>query len=355
MILADQILFFFSSLGVFNGFLMSLYFLFFSGSNRIQNTFFGLLLLMLSIRIGKSVLFFFQAPLLPIILQFGLSACLFVGPFLFLYIRSVLRQQPRMQRGDWWHILGWLALVVIVGLLFPYSKRPELWNPEFVQGIYAVWLTYVGASGYLIASAFGKLFFNPGDLSTVQKWLLTVFITNMLICLVFHAALYFGFPSYILGPITFSFVFYGLMVFLVCFPDSKTVINGEKQRYGNKRISTRQATELRENLHRLMTERRLFENPDLKLDALARELSVSPHFLSQFLNDNLGKSFSAFINEHRVAAAGGYLKSEHHFTIEGIGNEVGFRSKSAFYAAFKKVHGMTPRQFAQTHRIRSEL
>ena len=345
MDLGDQLLFFFSSLGVFNGFLMSLYFLLVVKTKRTQHLFFGLLLLMLSIRIGKSVLHFFITDLSAVILQVGLSACFFIGPFLFFYTRSVLRQQSRISKKELWHLAGLSVIILTVGLLFSYPRRPDLWNPEIVQGIYAVWMVYLIATGYLIRGLISKLFANRAELTVVELWLLVVFGTNALICLVFNSVLYFGFPSYILGPITFSFVFYGLVAFLFFSPNSRMIIEGEKQRYANKKIAPRQAKQIRARLEALMVEKRMFKNPDLKLSLVAKELQIPPHLLSQFLNDNLSKSFSDFVNEYRIDAACQLFQTEHNLTVEGVGLEVGFRSKSSFYTAFKKLRGTTPNQF----------
>ena len=124
MDLGTQLLFFISGLGVFNGLLMSLYFLLFTRPKRIQNIFFGLLVLMLSMRIGKSVFLYFGGPLPKIILQIGLSACFMAGPFLFFYIKSVLKQDQKMARKDSVHILGLLAVIVTLGLIFPYNTQP---------------------------------------------------------------------------------------------------------------------------------------------------------------------------------------------------------------------------------------
>ena len=58
-------------------------------------------------------------------------------------------------------------------------------------------------------------------------------------------------------------------------------------------------------------------------------------------------SYNDFLNAYRVGLAIEKLKSGAfgHLTIEAIGREVGFGSKSAFYDAFKKQTGHSPSQF----------
>jgi len=345
MEITNQLLFFFSGLGVFNGLLMSLYFLFFIKPRRLQNQLFGLLILMLTIRIGKSVFHYFLEGLSKTILQIGLSACVFIGPFLFFYVKSVVQPTADLKRPIRLHFSLLLLLTLVVGLVFPYPQRPDLWNPLIVLGIYAIWLAYVIASGVQLKNTFTELFSKATSLSSIQKWLLIVFFTNLMICLVFHSVLYFNFPSYILGPITFSFVFYALAAFLLFHSKRDLILYGEKQRYNNKKINKKQSIELKSSLKQLMKEQKLYKQPDLKLDQVAQALNTSPHTLSQYLNDNLGKTFSLFINEYRIQAACELLQTDHQFTFEGIGYEVGFRSKSNFYSTFKKIHNCTPSQF----------
>ena len=50
---------------------------------------------MLSIRVGKSVFFHFNHDLSFNYLQFGLTACLFIGPFLYLYIHSITKKENK--------------------------------------------------------------------------------------------------------------------------------------------------------------------------------------------------------------------------------------------------------------------
>lgn len=351
MELGQQALFFISALGVFNGFLLSFYFLFVAKPKNILYRYFGLLLLMLSLRIGKSVLYFFQPELPKIVLQIGLSACWLIGPLLFLYLLRIQYTPIKGARKDIWH-LGILSLsIIVIGLLFPYSTRPELWNPLIVQGIYLLWAVYVVLAGFMLRKQFQKLFSNSSNPDHQDIWLLGIWGMNFLICLVFNLILYLGFPSYIFGPISFSFFFYALMAFIMFYPKSLELIGGYKQQSAKKKIGNERLLKIDHDLQLLMDQEHLYKNPSLKLDQLANELGISSHMLSQFLNEHKGKTFSDFVNEYRILASRNLLRTHRHLTMEGIGKEVGFRSKSAFYAAFKKHLGTTPSQYSKQLKI----
>ena len=347
MELGQQILFFISALGVFNGFLLSFYFLFIIKSKQTPYRYFGLLLLMLSLRIGKSVLYFFHPSLAKLYLQIGLSACWFIGPLLFLYIFSSRHSRVKGISHDMVHLGLLLFIILGVGFLFPYPKHPDLWNPLIVQGIYLLWAIYVLLAAYPLKNQLLQLFDPSAQLAQHDKWLLGVWGMNFLICLVFNSILYLGFPSYIIGPISFSLIFYVLMGFIMLFPNSLGLIGGLHVRSSKREIDKDTIDKLDRGLHLLMHQAHLYQDPSLSLDQLAHKLEVRPHVLSQYLNEHKGKTFSAFINEHRIQASQKLLNSHSHLTMEGIGQEVGFRSKSAFYTAFKKYMGTTPSQFSK--------
>ena len=86
MNIGKELLFFFSALGAFNGLILSLYFSFFNSKKYLCNYFLGALLFALSVRIGKSVFVYFDGTLPKIYLQIGLSACFFIGPFLYCFL-----------------------------------------------------------------------------------------------------------------------------------------------------------------------------------------------------------------------------------------------------------------------------
>lgn len=351
MELTNQLLFFFGGLGVFNGALMSLYFLFLVKPKRLQNHLFGLLILMLSIRIGKSIFYFFTRSLSKDILQVGLTACLFIGVFLLFYVQTSLEQRNSLKQQERWQLWGLGILAIAVGLTWPYRTYPDVWNTIIIKGIYLIWSVYVILTGIKLTNVFRSFFATPQQLSVTEKWLLVVFSMNALICLVFNSVSYLGFPSYIFGPITFSFMFYALALFLLFHPQRKIILQGIEARYQNKKIASTQAAEIDEGLQALMQQKAWHKKSDLKLPQVAEALQISPHLLSQYLNDNVGKTFTNFVNEYRVEAACELLASEHQFTLEGIGYEVGFRSKSNFYATFKKYKNCTPSQYAKQQKI----
>ena len=72
MAIGSLILLMFSGLGALNGILLSLYF-FSAKPKSLSNKFLAAMLLMVSIRILKSVLYYFNAEIAETILQIGLS------------------------------------------------------------------------------------------------------------------------------------------------------------------------------------------------------------------------------------------------------------------------------------------
>lgn len=338
----QNLLFFFSALGAFNGVCLGLYFLFLAKPKHVSNRFLGVMLLMMSFRIGKSVIFYFNPDLAFIYLQLGLTACFFVGPFLFFYVSSIVIPKSKITSRWIYHILLLAPMIVIFGILYPFEKFVHLWRHYVIYGIYLQWFFYILASGWVLRSRFFKLFSANRKMSAQEIWLLSVFVGNLVI----WAAYYFtNITYYLVGALTFSFLFY-LLALLVFFNRKK---NGSifipEQRYADKRISDEDANSMIRKLNSLMRNEEPHVNANLKSSDVAKKMNVSVHQLSQLLNDNLGKSFPIYVNEFRISKAKELLNSRTNLTLEAIGYESGFNSKSTFFSTFKKLTGMTPSQF----------
>ncbi|WP_128755391.1 helix-turn-helix domain-containing protein [Aquimarina sediminis] len=85
----------------------------------------------------------------------------------------------------------------------------------------------------------------------------------------------------------------------------------------------------------------------LTLNSIAKKFEISSGYLSQLINTHTKKSFNDYINELRVTTSKNMLLDNNYknYTIESIGLECGFKSKSNFYTTFKKFSGYTPNQF----------
>jgi AraC-like DNA-binding protein len=95
-------------------------------------------------------------------------------------------------------------------------------------------------------------------------------------------------------------------------------------------------------LDRLMSVDRVYADPELSLPVLAERLGLSTHQLSELVNSKLGKSFSRYLREQRVAAAKIALSGQPSASVLSVGLGVGFTSQSNFYEAFREIEGTTP-------------
>ncbi len=342
MEISRELLFFFSALGAFNGFVLSLYFLLFAKPKHISNRFLGAFLLMLSIRIGKSVFFYFNPDLSFHYLQFGLTACFFIGPFLYFYITSVVAPESNIKTTWKYHISILVPIALIVGYLYPFKDNIFLWRPYIIKTIYLQWFVYILLSIYTIRPQIVKMLSRSQGITKLEFWLISILFGN----LVLLGSYYFtNFVNYISGALTFSFLLYLLILFLFFGKNRNAILQNTHNKYADKKIASSEAKRLLLKLEQVMQEEELYKNANIKSSDIAKKIQLSTHQFSQLLNDNLGKNFSVFMNEYRIEAAKNMLNQNENLTLEAIGYECGFNSKSTFFTAFKKIVGTTPSQF----------
>ncbi len=92
---------------------------------------------------------------------------------------------------------------------------------------------------------------------------------------------------------------------------------------------------------------KIFKNKFLTVSEFSIHCNLPQYIISQFLTNYYSKSFNEFINDFRVEEAIRILNSTEKlkYSIEIVGQICGFNSRSAFYNAFKRCTGLTPRQF----------
>ena len=123
-------------------------------------------------------------------------------------------------------------------------------------------------------------------------------------------------------------------------------------RYRKSRLENLEVDRIAALLRDEMRVNQPYLRDDLTLPELARSLSITPHQLSEFLNDRLGKNFHTLINEYRVQAACTLLV-ETDDTVLSIAYATGFNNRASFNAAFLKFTGTTPIAYRRSAAVNS--
>ncbi len=105
--------------------------------------------------------------------------------------------------------------------------------------------------------------------------------------------------------------------------------------------------ELLERFEAIMKDEKPYLDSNLKLSVLAKKLDTNQTYISQLINSNYNVNYSEYINNKRVTEACEKFIMLHNtnLTIDHIISQVGFKSKSTFYTAFRKYTGVSPAMF----------
>ena len=289
------------------------------------------------------------------------------GPLLYIYIRTLIDDKPRLRK----YYMPWILPVIAFAVLaLVYRNQPIFIFDEYLsnaplRGVrfsYAI-LLMISIIGYSIMTfiQLGKHRKKIKDLysHTSQKitlgWALFVSITFFvlyfgLFVLGFTRVFVqnFNFDPLLIGNLilvfySFTFSIFGYQQDRI-YPEEIPV---EKPKYERSSLRPESMKKLQEKLFLLMEEERLFREPELSILDVSQQLKTPRHHVTQVLNENLGKNFYTFINEYRIEDAKKRLEDpkNDNLTVLAIGYDSGFNSKSSFNTLFKKYVGVTPSAF----------
>jgi AraC-like DNA-binding protein len=150
--------------------------------------------------------------------------------------------------------------------------------------------------------------------------------------------------AYILLPIT-------LIVFFpeVLYGIKKQEADGVKEKSEIKQEEVDNHTEIAKRIEEYLRREKPYLNPDFELADLATALKVNPKQVSFACRHVLHLKFTDLRAQLRVEHAKELLKKglTESITIDAIGVDSGFKSRSTYYEAFKVETGMTPSQYLE--------
>ena len=83
---------------------------------------------------------------------------------------------------------------------------------------------------------------------------------------------------------------------------------------------------------------------DITLEKMAEHFGFNPNYLSSYLKKNTGLTFIKLVHLQRVNVAAEYLQYT-KASIEQISLKVGYENPSYFYKMFRKVLGVSPKEY----------
>jgi len=313
-----------------------------------------------------------------------LSLLMLHGPFMYLYVLSLVSDKSRIRTKDFLHLLPLLFFngYILIASLYPgiaeklnLEELSQKYNPPILFLFFLI-LTAISGPVYflLIMRLFRKLDINifnnysssAGiDLGWLRKLVIvfgiiwTILISVTVIHHVFNMfSIAFCTDGLFLSLSIFVMLigYFGLKQRII-FSSEDVLTTREDTtahvKYAGSRLTDSEAQRHAEKLIEYMRSSKPYLNPDLSLSQLAGEIGITSHYLSQVINEKTNLNFFDFINGYRVDAFKERISDPRYanYSFLGIAFECGFNSKSAFNRIFKQVTGLTPSQFKESQTI----
>ena len=131
--------------------------------------------------------------------------------------------------------------------------------------------------------------------------------------------------------------------------------DGRIRKYERSGLKKKDIDSYISKITRHMEEDKPFLNRELTILDVSKSLGIPRYFITEILNNYMGKNFYYLVNEYRVAEVKKRLMDPRfkHLTILAIAYDSGFNSKSSFNHIFKEMTGTTPSQYMSKTRAGS--
>lgn len=304
---------------------------------------------------------FFDRPLL-------ISSFLLFNPALYLYISSLTKNEFKLR----WVQLLHLFPFMFFGMYTYILKLPFTLDTFFVKD-----QNYIFRMFFAAANIVSWLVYNPlslilvhkyrmhlrHELSNIEKnenigWVLVVAIFYVVYCMIAYLITVVAYFD-ALNPLSPHFYNYATLLVLVYIMSfyglrqkevSKLLLLPETPvRYKNSALTAEMKEKIKEKIIIYFEKENAYLNPDLNMNMVSKALKIPKYQITEVLNTEIGKNFFQFANMYRIEAVKKMLSnSNNKYSIEAIGYECGFSSKSSFFTVFKNMTGKTPVSYRQS-------
>lgn len=295
-----------------------------------------------------------------------ISSFLLFNPAMYLYITALTRDDFKLKWIHLFHLLPFLFFGIYTYVIRePFSLdtfflRDKQYTYRMIFGVANIvsWLVYNPMS---IVQVHRHRMHLRSEFSNIERneklgWVLGVLVFYVMYCLFAFIITVLTFYDN-LNPLSPHFYNYStllLLVYVMSFYGlrqtqviAKMPISEPPYSHSGLSVDTK------ESIHRKIVQyferEKAYLNPDLSMALLSEAIHTPKYQITEVLSTEIGKNFFNFVNYYRVEAVKQMLLDPtNNFSIEAIGYECGFSSKSSFYTVFKNMTGQTPDSFRKS-------
>lgn len=366
-------------LGVFQGLILSYFFL--SRKNRIYqaNIYIGLLMLVFSL-ISLDIFLCYTGYMAKLawLDNFSESFVFAIGPLFYLYVLASLKGKVHTL-----YILHFLPFIfyslynllyIIQPTAYKYGEYAHAYYPElniaritgrfnndplylreYLAEISIVFLLcYIVYSFLIILKTFrnaqiswlSRRYKNLSWLRNFTMALIVLLMINILVKLTFGRDA----GDYLVSSLI-AMLIYGTSVSVIrssaFFVEHLGNSATAAKKYAKSSLNEEDKIEILRKLTEGMEREKYYRNNLVSQSQVSKKLLIPAHHISQVINEKLNQSFFEYIATYRIKDAEQLLSNQeyNHLTIEDIADAVGYNSKSAFNKTFKKITGKTPSEY----------
>lgn len=394
---------FLSLLGIF----LSVILLIYNARKYTASVYLGLFFLFTSLYgLYQYILLYSKSVTLISLFQFNLSIAVspvyLIGPMLYLYVRSVLTDQSKLERKDIWHFLPMMAYFfsALPNAFIPWQDKVEVARnvvqnqeymviykatllSEFFPAVLMFIFRLILVLGYTIWSFILFIRYITQKKSSavlskqqfMRKWLfnllfftLVLVITQIFLVLksfeMHFSELFFtfnilrvisvtGLIGLLISPFFYPSILYGLpQIPSSDIPGKPDPDPLKQQKAADGRpvlnLESDYLNQIYQKTESFMTENQPYLRSDFNLLQLSVHIQVPAHHLGYYFREIRKQSFNDYRNEWRINHAKKLIGEGKagDMTLEAIGLLSGFSSRNAFISDFKKFEGESPGSYA---------
>ncbi|MFM1753142.1 MAG: hypothetical protein RLZZ236_81 [Bacteroidota bacterium] len=310
-----------------------------------------------------------------------------IGPLLYFYVRNTLYEYTLLRKKDWIHFLP--AAIALIGslpyILQPFHKKLEIAN-QIIQDLDSfqkieinlfydmgqsfalrclLAFLYLIYSGYLVFKTNvkeKKKQYPKKQYLIIYRWII-IFLTCFMLLFVIFILLTFnaiettpsetikeGYYLYVLAAVLYSVMSFSLLLFpeILYGIQKKPSLNLTANKISNNPEED-PLYALSNKIVVYLEKEKPYLNYNFSISDISLHLQVPQKSVSYCITFLLNTKFSKLKNQLRVQHAIELLTESNlsTLTIESVGKQSGFKTRSNFYTAFKEETGVTPNEYSK--------